>query len=78
VTDVSGNVSWDIAGRWRSQLVARRAGDGFDDLQPDASIPTERSATTSAPSPEYILLWKNSEKPDNTPFNLTPVSAFSS
>jgi hypothetical protein len=66
VTDASGQKVWDIAGRWSSQLVARRSGSGQGELQPDASIPQEK--------PEYLLLWKNSDKSEKLPFNLTPFA----
>lgn len=65
VTDAQGNVVWDLAGRWNSQLVARRAGHGSGDLQPD---------TNADSSKEYVLLWKNSVKPERSPFNLTPYA----
>lgn len=65
VVDGSGKLRLDIAGRWSTQLVARRAGEGSGELQPDAPLSDQ---------PEYILLWKNSEKPANSPFNLTPYA----
>lgn len=73
VCDASGNVMWDIAGRWDSQLVARRAGVGRGILDPDQRV---QGDFTSQPqtSAEYVLLWRNSEKPENTPFNLTPFA----
>ncbi|KAG8956889.1 hypothetical protein FRC03_010734 [Tulasnella sp. 419] len=70
VMDASGRVVWEIAGRWNSQLVARRAGSGNGDLLPDISISHPTSATNR---PEYILLWRNTEKP-SFPFNLTPFA----
>ncbi|GAA97411.1 hypothetical protein E5Q_04089 [Mixia osmundae IAM 14324] len=66
VKTASGAVAWEIAGRWNSQLVARRSGAGQGDLKPDDSI--------AGDSDEYILLWKNSPKPPNMPFNLTPYA----
>jgi oxysterol-binding protein 1 len=68
--DSSQNVVYEIAGRWNSQLIARRVGTGTGFLHPDASIsgPSSPSAKT-----EYILLWRNSEKPP-APFNLTPFA----
>ncbi|QRW19808.1 oxysterol binding protein [Rhizoctonia solani] len=63
VQDVSGRVTWEIAGRWNSQLIARPAGTGAGDLLPDA----DSSAS------QYLLLWKNTEKPP-APFNLTPFA----
>lgn len=65
VLDKHGKLQWEIAGRWSTQLVARRAGSGSGELQPDAQLPDK---------PEYMLLWKNSEKPSNSPFNLTPYA----
>jgi len=67
VTDAEGRKIWDIAGRWNSQLVARRAGASPGDLKPDEDIPRGEHA-------EYLLLWKNSEQPPNSPFNLTPYA----
>ncbi|CAE6392899.1 unnamed protein product [Rhizoctonia solani] len=63
IQDVSGRVTWEIAGRWNSQLLARPAGTGAGDLLPDADSSTN----------QYVLLWKNTEKP-TAPFNLTPFA----
>ncbi|CAE6470515.1 unnamed protein product [Rhizoctonia solani] len=63
IQDASGRVTWEIAGRWNSQLIARPAGTGAGDLLPDA----DSSAS------QYVLLWKNTEKP-SAPFNLTPFA----
>ncbi|CAO1617318.1 unnamed protein product [Sympodiomycopsis kandeliae] len=73
VWDGKGNLRWEIAGRWDSQLVARKVGTGLGVMNPDESF---RGSFTAEPQPlaEYILLWKNSEKPPNTPFNLTPFA----
>ncbi|PCH33004.1 hypothetical protein WOLCODRAFT_129549 [Wolfiporia cocos MD-104 SS10] len=70
VMDSEGNTTYEIAGRWNSQLVARAVGTGIGQLHPDVNVsgPTSPSA-----SPEYILLWRNSEKPP-APFNLTPFA----
>ncbi|GAA6054540.1 hypothetical protein NBRC10513_006078 [Rhodotorula toruloides] len=71
VVDAQGNRKWEIAGKWDSQLVARRAGVGSGELAPDASLPTDHAGEVA---PEYIRLWKNSPKPPNMPFNLTPYA----
>ncbi|KWU44499.1 hypothetical protein RHOSPDRAFT_18065, partial [Rhodotorula sp. JG-1b] len=71
VKDAEGRKCWDIAGKWSSQLVARRVGAGHGELAPDATIPTDHAGEVV---PEYIRLWKNSEKPPNTPFGLTPFA----
>lgn len=70
VRDSSGKVTYELAGRWNSQLIARMVGTGSGFLHPDVAVsgPTSPSAT-----PEYILLWRNSEKPP-APFNLTPFA----
>jgi hypothetical protein len=74
VKDAKGAVKWDIAGRWNSQLVARKAGVGHGTLEPDANLPTTGgAASTPHILPEYILLWKNTVKPP-APFNLTPFA----
>ncbi|KAH9931318.1 Oxysterol-binding protein-domain-containing protein [Fomitopsis serialis] len=70
VTDVHGNVTYEMAGRWNSQLVARAVGAGIGQLHPDVKISGQDSTSSS---PEYILLWRNSEKP-TAPFNLTPFA----
>ncbi|KAI0668755.1 Oxysterol-binding protein-domain-containing protein [Trametes maxima] len=67
VQDTDGNVTYEIAGRWNSQLVARQVGTGVGRLHPDAA-PASPSASS-----EYILLWRNSVKPP-APFNLTPFA----
>ncbi|TFY69652.1 hypothetical protein EVJ58_g318 [Rhodofomes roseus] len=69
VSDVHGNVTYEIAGRWNSQLVARAVGTGIGQLHPDVKVGGQDSSVT----PEYILLWRNSEKPA-APFNLTPFA----
>ncbi|KAA1466569.1 hypothetical protein DENSPDRAFT_831423 [Dentipellis sp. KUC8613] len=66
VQDAQGDVVYEIAGRWNSQLVARAVGVGSGSLNPDVSVSSE-------PTPEFILLWRNSEKPP-APFNLTPFA----
>ncbi|GAA5867313.1 hypothetical protein JCM3774_003542 [Rhodotorula dairenensis] len=71
VKDAQGRKCWDIAGKWSSQLVARRVGAGHGELAPDATIPTDGAGEVV---PEYIRLWKNSEKPPKTPFGLTPFA----
>ncbi|THU98961.1 hypothetical protein K435DRAFT_720157 [Dendrothele bispora CBS 962.96] len=71
VMDASGNVVYEIAGRWNSQLVARQVGAGSGVLNPDVSV---GSPNSSVPTPEYILLWRNSEKIPGSPFNLTPFA----
>lgn len=61
-----GKVEYEIAGRWNSQLIMRPAGSSAS-LHPDLTI-------TSPKQSEYILLWRNSEKPPGSPFNLTPYA----
>ncbi|KAI9513276.1 Oxysterol-binding protein-domain-containing protein [Russula earlei] len=70
VTDAQGNVAYEIAGRWNSQLIMRAVGTGSGTLNPDETVrgPNSPSATS-----EFILLWRNSEKP-LAPFNLTPFA----
>ncbi|GJJ09010.1 hypothetical protein Clacol_003231 [Clathrus columnatus] len=69
VLDQFGCVTYDIAGRWDSQLIARRAGTGRGVLLPTVDIDEPRSPSEA----EYVLLWKNTEKP-KAPFNLTPFA----
>ncbi|KIO31152.1 hypothetical protein M407DRAFT_220923 [Tulasnella calospora MUT 4182] len=71
VEDAAGQRTWEIAGRWSTQLLARRFGSGREGLGPDDAIP--RSTITSAGQQEYLLLWRNTEKP-TMPFNLTPFA----
>ncbi|CAD6572572.1 MAG: hypothetical protein TREMPRED_000577 [Tremellales sp. Tagirdzhanova-0007] len=65
VKDSSGHTAWDIAGRWDSQLIARRAGASSAPLDADTKFQPSQK--------EYLLLWRNSEKP-KAPFNLTPFA----
>ncbi|KAG0143072.1 hypothetical protein CROQUDRAFT_96759 [Cronartium quercuum f. sp. fusiforme G11] len=65
VYDSNGKVVWEIAGKWTTQLIARRLGSASGELAPDASVAVGR---------EYLQLWKNSEQPENMPFNLTPFA----
>lgn len=69
--DASGNISYEIAGRWNSQLIARKVGSGYGLLHPDTTI---NDGPASPSAPEYILLWRNSPKPTGSPFNLTPFA----
>lgn len=62
---------YEIAGRWNSQLVARQVGAGSGYLHPDIPV---SGPTSPSFSPEHILLWRNSEKPAGSPFNLTPFA----
>ncbi|WWC71885.1 uncharacterized protein I206_105844 [Kwoniella pini CBS 10737] len=64
VVDSNGRTAWDIAGRWDTQLIARQHG---------TSAPLEVDTTFSPTQKEYLLLWRNSEKP-KAPFNLTPFA----
>ncbi|WRT70348.1 uncharacterized protein IL334_007346 [Kwoniella shivajii] len=64
VIDAEGKTAWDIAGRWDTQLIARRHG---------TSAPLEVDTTFNPAQKEYMLLWRNSEKP-KAPFNLTPFA----
>ncbi|KAF8898006.1 hypothetical protein CPB84DRAFT_1847921 [Gymnopilus junonius] len=77
VIDAQGDVAYEIAGRWNSQLVAKKMGTGSagGQLHPDISVPGGGPNSPSiSPSPEYILLWRNSDKPPGSPFNLTPFA----
>ncbi|WVO21082.1 uncharacterized protein IAS62_002386 [Cryptococcus decagattii] len=65
VKDADENVKWDIAGRWDTQLIAREAGA--------ETLPLESDMSVNQAQKEYILLWRNSEKP-KAPFNLTPFA----
>ncbi|KAF4610323.1 hypothetical protein D9613_010281 [Agrocybe pediades] len=71
VIAADGRVAYDIAGRWNSQLVAKQVGVGHGQLHPDISVSGPNSPSVA---PEYILLWRNSEKPSGSPFNLTPFA----
>jgi hypothetical protein len=69
--DSSGEVTYEIAGRWNSQLIAREVGAGSGCLHPDIAVSSPSSPSST---PEYILLWRNSEKLPGSPFNLTPFA----
>lgn len=71
VMDANGRVSYEISGRWNSQLIARQIGAGSGVLNPDLSV---SSLNSPSATPEYILLWRNSEKIEGSPFNLTPFA----
>ncbi|WFD18546.1 hypothetical protein MCAP1_000750 [Malassezia caprae] len=72
VTSASGNKVWDIAGRWNSQLLARRS-NSQGGLNPDSKHSGADPVASSKNDNEYLLLWRNSVKTD-TPFNLTPFA----
>ncbi|KAF8552182.1 hypothetical protein OG21DRAFT_1466159 [Imleria badia] len=70
VSNSDGEITHEIAGRWNSQLICRAVGTGSGYLHPDATVSGPASPNYMA---EYILLWRNSEKP-LAPFNLTPYA----
>ncbi|KAK0461135.1 Oxysterol-binding protein-domain-containing protein [Desarmillaria tabescens] len=70
VIDSKGITRYSIAGRWNENLLAWKAG-GTRVLQPDGSVGGPNSPAASR---EHILLWRNSEKPAGSPFNLTPFA----
>ncbi|WFD36432.1 hypothetical protein MCUN1_003311 [Malassezia cuniculi] len=70
--DGSGKQQWEIAGRWGSQLVARRVGTGSGSLGPDTDT-GHKDVIQGSSAKDLLLLWRNSEKP-KTPFNLTPFA----
>ncbi|KAI0303969.1 Oxysterol-binding protein-domain-containing protein [Russula brevipes] len=70
VADAGGNVVYEIAGRWNSQLIMRAVGTGSGTLNPDETV---RGPNSPSPTSEFILLWRNSENPP-APFNLTPFA----
>lgn len=70
VSNSNGEITYEIAGRWNSQLICRAVGTGSGYLHPDATVSGPASPNYMA---EYILLWRNSEKPP-APFNLTPYA----
>ncbi|KAF7303589.1 Oxysterol-binding protein [Mycena indigotica] len=72
VQDARGQVTYEIAGRWNSQLIARQVGAGTGALNPDLTVGGQINSPSS--TPEYILLWRNSDKPVGSPFNLTPFA----
>lgn len=76
VNDSNNIKTYTIAGRWITQLVAKRissnnSNDNHNDneLEPDH----EMSSTNNNKDEEYLLLWKNSPKP-KMPFNLSPFA----
>ncbi|KAJ2924326.1 hypothetical protein H1R20_g12752, partial [Candolleomyces eurysporus] len=71
VITAAGEVAYEIAGRWNVQLIARKVGAGHGQLHPDLDVSEPNSPSAQ---PEYIMLWKNSEKPAESPFNLTPFA----
>ncbi|MCO5576850.1 hypothetical protein L7F22_030670 [Adiantum nelumboides] len=77
VTNSNGKETWEIAGRWSSQIVARRAtGSAAATMDPDGnvdSLSTDPAALVGAEIPEMVLLWKYTPQPPG-PFNLTPYA----
>lgn len=71
--NAQGDVIYEIAGRWNSQLVARPAGNHGYALLPDVTITTPEGSSALGQHTEYLLLWRNTEKP-SAPFNLTPYA----
>lgn len=61
---ISENKTNDIVG-WDTQLIAREASA--------ETLPLESDMNVNQAQKEYILLWRNSEKP-KAPFNLTPFA----
>jgi len=71
--NAQGDVIYEIAGRWNSQLVARPPGNHGHALLPDVSVTTPSGSNALGQHTEYLLLWRNTEKP-SAPFNLTPYA----
>jgi len=71
--NAQGDVIYEIAGRWNSQLVARPAGNHGYALLPDVTVTTPDGSNALGQHTEYLLLWRNTEKP-SAPFNLTPYA----
>ncbi|UZJ56398.1 hypothetical protein CBS101457_005718 [Exobasidium rhododendri] len=69
--------AWEIAGRWSSQIVARRVNSKVaSNLDPDGnvdSLSTDPSANPTITPSEMVLLWKYLEQPLEA-FNLTPYA----
>lgn len=61
---ITENMANDTEG-WDAQLIAREAGA--------ETLPLESDMSVNQAQKEYILLWRNSEKP-KAPFNLTPFA----
>ncbi|PWN52795.1 hypothetical protein IE53DRAFT_250019 [Violaceomyces palustris] len=64
-----GSLTWEIAGRWSTQLVARRVGTAETALDPDKGIEGQSGGVRS----DYVLLWKH-EPFSPGPFNLNPYA----
>lgn len=78
VTTSNGKEAWEIAGRWSSQIVARRTSgsNAATTMDPDGnvdSLSTDPAALAGAEIPEMVLLWKYTPQPPG-PFNLTPYA----
>jgi hypothetical protein len=73
VLTAQGDVIYEIAGRWNSQLVARPAGNHGNDLLPDVNVTSPGGSDVLGQHTEFLLLWRNTEKPP-APFNLTPFA----
>ncbi|KAH9810195.1 Oxysterol-binding protein-domain-containing protein [Melampsora americana] len=67
VYDSNGKVVWELAGKWTTQLIARKAGGSNPsdrgELAPDQKV--------EGRGREYMLIWKNEEILEPLPFNLT-------
>lgn len=64
VYNKDGELVWELAGKWTTQLIGRKAGSSSGDLGPDESVTANRGRS-------YVQLWKNTDQPANMPFNLT-------
>lgn len=77
VTAADGNVAWEIAGRWSSQIVARRATAATSvTMDPDGNVDalsTDPATQAADIAPEMVLLWKYNPLPPG-PFCLTPYA----
>ncbi|KAG5650782.1 hypothetical protein H0H81_011080, partial [Sphagnurus paluster] len=71
VITASGRVVYKLAGRWNSQLIASPAGS-TQFLNPDLEVSGASSPNSVANAP--FVLWRNTEKPVGSPFNLTPFA----
>ncbi|CAH7682372.1 Oxysterol-binding protein [Phakopsora pachyrhizi] len=69
VFDQKGNLAWELAGKWKTQLIARRAGSS--NLSASTSLVSNKNISSNHHLRQYLQLWKNKEQLGNIPFNLT-------
>ncbi|CAH7666698.1 Oxysterol-binding protein [Phakopsora pachyrhizi] len=84
INHYGGNLAWELADKWTTQLIARRAGSAKGELAPSqlvlnnqsnlstwTGLISNKSTSSNHHLRKYLRLWNNKEQLGNILFNLT-------